>query len=596
MDLHWRDRAPVRCVGTALAPQETVISVIFRRTGWATAAAAAVLVLSFPAVARAADPAPAPGVTAITAFEAYDTNLKARPQPLASGAFWGQIDIKADLAPDAGFTVSPLSQATLTVTDSAGKVTSYSGTADDYQGSYAWFHLDSRTLADGPLSLHVAVAESATDPAAPEQSRTLQGDSSAVNTANPHVLPVSPAAQAVVWGPTTYTFDAQPSAAGTPIDHVEFSYEGVQAVAATDSTAPYTFTTNYSGLAGDRGVTAVAVDRDGYRSAPVTLGVVASPGPAVTVDLGNKVLDAEGEDQLFANWTATLPDGWNTPSWGPQYYRQWLTEVSLAVDGRTVVDHKESDGCYTPLGLANCQYHNVSVSWGDELPQTGLGVGVHQVSVTATDSTGASHTTTTQFTIAPDKLELFVQQVPASGVVQGQRVSAAVQMRSGTNEAVAPRAVALQAQYAGSSAWHTVATTRTLANGDGTWFSFTPQENAVYRAVTTDAGAHLVSTTTFNVKVKPRLSVKSSATRVTRGGTVRFTATASSREKGASVLLQVYRSGRWSTVATARQSAAGTAVFAVREGSRGSFAYRVVTQSSARFAGSVSAQAHLTVV
>jgi hypothetical protein len=261
-----------------------------------------------------------------------------------------------------------------------------------------------------------------------------------------------------------------------------------------------------------------------------------------------------------------------------------------------VVDHKESDGCYTALGLANCQYHNVKVSWGDELPQTGLGMGVHQVSVTATDSTGASHTTTTQFTIAPDKLELFVQQVPASGVLQGQRVSAAVQLHSGLEEAVASRAVALQARYAGSSVWHTVATTRTPADGNGIWFSFTPRENAVYRAVTTDAGAQLVSTTTFSVKVAPKLSVKSSATRVTRGGTVRFTATASSRETGAPILLQVYRSGRWYTVATARQSAAGTVVFAVRERSRGSFAYRVVTQGSTRFASSVSAQVHLKVV
>ncbi|MGA5702026.1 Ig-like domain-containing protein [Peterkaempfera bronchialis] len=562
-------------------------------------AVAAALALSAPATAWADDPSPAPGgsttgITAVTTYESFDTKLQARPAPLPSGAYWGQVDIRADIAPDAGFVVKDLSNATLTITDASGGTTTITGTAYAYNGYYAWFHLDTKNLPDGPVNLHVSVDETATDGTAPEQSRTLETDAT-VRTANPHLTAVSPARQAVVWGPTTFSVDAQPSADGTPIDHVDFYYIVGNTPAATDSTAPYTFTTTFAGLAGYRTVTAVAVDRDGYRSAPMSFSVTASPGPSVTVDPYNRTLDENGGTQFGISWTAALPNGWNTVLPGPQYLQQWLTEVSIAVDGRTVVTHRESDGCWTPLGLDGCRYHNVKANWSEELPQAGLGLGTHQIAVTATDSTGASHTTATTVTVVPNRLQLFVQQLPRAGVVQGRKVSAAVQLRSGLSEAVPSRPVALQARYAGSSVWHTVAKTSTLANGTGRWFDFVPKENATYRAVTTDSKRQLVSTSTFTVKVAPKLALKASAARVAHGKTVRFTATASSRETRALVDLQVYRSGRWYTVATARQSAAGAAAFTLREKAKGHFSYRVVTRATARFTTATSSVVRITV-
>jgi hypothetical protein len=505
------------------------------------------------------------------------------------------VDVRVDIAPDAGYSIRTLGTATATVTDATGTPITLAGTTygDQSDGSYAWFHFDTRTLPDGPNGLHVSVVERATDPSTAEPDRVIEGDV-VLRTANPHVTLVSPAPRTVVWGPTTYTVDARGSAEGTPIDHVEFT-DGPIAL-GSDSTAPYTVSVNYSGAARWAGVHAVAVDRDGYRSAVLSVPETASPGPTVTVTPGNEVLDEDpGRSQFGVEWTATVPAGWNTTVTRPEDLRVWLTDLAIAVDGRTVVTHRESDGCFTPLGLTDCKYHNATAGWFDTLSQDGLALGPHRISVTATDSTGVSHTTDTVVTVGPDRLELYPPGVPHNPAVQGQKLWAAVDLRSANSEALPSRPVAVQAQYAGSTQWHTVATTRTLANGDGAWFAVVATQNATYRAVTTDSRRQLVSTS-FTLKVAPKVTLKPSATKVVHGRAVKLTASVTSRETGALVYLQVYRSGGWHTLATTRQSATGSASFTVREPVRGGFGYRVVTQTTARFAAAASSALHIDVV
>lgn len=571
-----------------------------RRATVSSTALAAVLSLAAPAAAWADEPPAAPGdgsgrITTVTPYEAYDNQLHGRPAPTASGAYWGAVDVRVDIAPDAGYSIPMLGAATATVTDATGTPVTLAGTAygDESDGSYAWFHFDTRTLPDGQNGLHVSVVERATDPGTGAPDRAVEGDV-AVRTANPHVTLVSPASHTVVWGPTTYTVDARVSAEGTPIDHVEFT-DGPIAL-GSDSTAPYTVSVDYSGHARWDGVHAVAVDRDGYRSAVLSVPVTASPGPAVTVTPVNKVLDEDpGRVQFGVEWSAAVPDGWNTTVTRPEDLRAWLTEVEIAVDGRTVVTHRESDGCFTPLGLADCKHHNPSASWVDTLSQNGLALGAHRVSVTATDSTGVSHTTDTVITVGPDRLEMYPPGLPHNPAVQGQKLWAAVDIRSANSEALPSRPIAVQAQYPGSSQWHTVATTRTLANGDGAWFPVVATQNATYRAVTADSRRQLVSAS-FTVRVAPKVTLKPSATKVVHGRSVRLTASVTSRETGALVYLQVYRSGGWHTLATTRQSATGSASFTVREPVRGGFGYRVVTQTTARFAAAASPALHISVV
>jgi hypothetical protein len=113
--------------------------------------------------------------------------------------------------------------------------------------------------------------------------------------------------------------------------------------------------------------------------------------------------------------------------------------------------------------------------------------------------------------------------------------------------------------------------------------------------VTTDSRRQLVSTS-FTLKVAPKVTLKPSATKVVHGRAVKLTASVTSRETGALVYLQVYRSGGWHTLATTRQSATGSASFTVREPVRGGFGYRVVTQTTARFAAAASSALHIDVV
>jgi hypothetical protein len=133
-------------------------------------------------------------------------------------------------------------------------------------------------------------------------------------------------------------------------------------------------------------VQAVTVDKDGYRSAPVSLQLTATPGPTVTATTSAPRLAYGGADSMDIAWTAAVPYDWNRTVSDPKHYEVWLTKEEVAVDGTTVRSYADGDTPFSPLQVQNGGVHHIDTSWGDGLDTSAWSVGTH--TVTVTDSTG----------------------------------------------------------------------------------------------------------------------------------------------------------------------------------------------------------------
>ncbi|MCX5185633.1 hypothetical protein [Streptomyces sp. NBC_00268] len=557
----------------------------------ATTALGVVLLFSASAAGPAlADdgPSSAGAVGDVSVVEQTDSVTGAQETQDASGAYRGDVLVRFTPVADTGFHFEA----------DTGKAT-YSTRAgsDDYSSvtvssvGTGYFRLDTRKLPDGQNTLDVTVTETPDDTGSGATAQTVSG-TVGLTVTNPSAVFTSPQAHTLVWGATTYTVDAQPATDGSAIDHVDF-YETAlftksNKPRATDDTAPYTYTSTYSAMAYHPVVQAVTVDKDGYRSAPVSLQLTATPGPTVTATTSAPRLAYGGADSMDIAWTAAVPYGWNRTVSDPKRYEVWLTKEEVAVDGMTVRSYADGDTQFSPLQVQNGGVHHIDTSWGDGLDTSAWSVGTHTVTVTVTDSTGAVGTASVKAVVTADKL---TATAPGS-VVLGKSVTVSGLLTAGTGNPLAYRTVSLQARPAGSTAWKTVATGTT--NGNGTIALTTkPARNETLRLVAA-AGTKPVSTA-LKVSVSPQVTLKASATTVRRGVTVKFGGAVASKETGATVKLQVYRSGAWTTIASKPQSSTGQVAFSVSEKTKGTFTYRLLTVATTGFAAAHSPSVKITV-
>ncbi|GGJ72888.1 hypothetical protein [Streptomyces brasiliensis] len=524
----------------------------------------------------------------VSVVEQADLVTGAQETQDASGAYRGDVLVRFTPVADAGFHfeagTGEAAYTTRVGSDNYSSVTVSSvGTG--------YFTLDTRNLPDGHNTLDVTVTETTDDTGSGATAQTIRGTVSLTVT-NPSAVFTSPQAHTLVWGATTYTVDAQSATGGSAIDHVDFYETALFSKSnkprATDDTAPYTYTSTYSTMAFHPVVQAVAVDKDGYRSAPVSLQLTATPGPTVTATTSSPQLAYGGADSMDMEWTAAVPYGWNRMVSDPKYYEVWLTKEEVAVDGRTVRSYADGDNPVSPLQVQNGGYHHINTTWGDGLDTSTWSVGKHTVTVTVTDSTGAVGTASVQAVVTADKLTATAP----GAVVLGQNVKVTGLLTAGTGNPLAYRAVSLQARPAGSTAWKTVATGTTDGNGRIA-LTTKPARNESLRMVAA-AGTKPVSAAP-KVSVSPKVTLKASATRVRHGATVKFSGTVSSKERGATVKLQVYRSGAWKTLASKPQSSTGQVTFTLGEKTKGTFTYRLHTVATTSFAAAHSSSVKIAV-
>ncbi|MFJ3305885.1 hypothetical protein ACIPSA_22705 [Streptomyces sp. NPDC086549] len=529
------------------------------------------------------NPAGTGAVGDVSVAEQPDSVTGAQETQDAAGAYRGDVLVRFALVADAGFHFEAgTGKAAYTTRDGSG---SYRSVTVGSAGA-GYFKLDTRNLPDGRNTLDVTVTETPDDTGSGATAQTVSG-TVGLTVANPSAVFTSPQAHALVWGATTYTVDAQPATGGSAIDHVDF-YETAlftknNKPRATDDTAPYTYTSTYSVMAYRPYVQAVAVDKDGYRSAPMSISVTATPGPTVTATTVSPRLAYGGADSMDIEWTAAVPYGWNR-----SYPNEvWLTKEEVTADGTTVRSYADGDNPFSPLQLRS-EGHYTSTSWGDGLDTSAWKVGTHTVTVTVTDSTGAVGTASVQAVVTADKL---TATAPGS-VVLGKSVKVSGLLSTGTDRPLPFRSVSLQARPAGTTTWKTVATGST--DGSGLIALATkPARNESLRLVAA-AGTKPVSAA-LKVSVSPKVTLKASATTVKRGATVKFSGSVSSQETGATVKLQVYRSGAWTTVASKAQSSTGQVTFTVAEKTRGTFTYRLLTTATTGFAAAHSSSVKITV-
>ncbi|MFD8079824.1 hypothetical protein ACFV3E_45380 [Streptomyces sp. NPDC059718] len=503
-----------------------------------------------------------------------------------SGAYRGDVLVRFTPVADPGFHFET-GQGKATFTTRAGSAGYVTATVTSVGTGY--FSLNTRILPDGVNTLTVTATELPDDVTGGAAAQTVVGTVS-LRTANPAAAFTAPTPRSLVWGATTYSVDAQPASGGPAIDHVDF-YAGPfvkqNKPNATDDTAPYTFTTTYAAMAYRPEVQAVAVDKDGYRSQPVSLMVTATPGPTVTARTNTPVLAYGGSDSMDIAWDTAVPYGWNRMS-DPRHPEVWLTNEDVAVDGTTVLSYADGDAPFSPLQTQNGGVPHVSTSWGNGLDTSRWSVGTHTVTVTVIDSTGAVGTASVRAVVKADRLTATAP----NKIVLGQSLRVTGLLTAGTGAPLPYRAVSLQARKAGGTTWATVDTGKT--DGDGAVSLTTkPAANESLRLVAVD-GTKPVSAA-LKVSVSPKVALKASAAKVVHGKAVKFSGAVSSKEKGAPVKLQTYRHGAWTTIASKTQSSTGSVVFSLTQKTKGTFTYRLLTVATTRFAAATSPSVKVTV-
>lgn len=486
----------------------------------------------------------------------------------AQGAYRGDIRVSFQAVPDPGQQLLPFNATVSYPTRDGG-----TDTATAYvDGTAGFFTLDTRGLPDGDNTLSLSATEGAdiTSTDTTPVTGTL-----GIRTANPSAGFTSPAPNSVAWGTTTWTVDAAPAADGAAIDRVEFypiGYNKTVKPVHVATSAPYSYTSNVAFPNPYQEMQAVAVDKDGYRSAVASVNVAAEPGPTVTAE-GFGPLDAEGTQQLSVQWSAAVADGLNfdPAGWNAT---TWLTQAVVAIDGHAL---ETDDLTQLPLQCPHTAYHCLSSTpWMDQYDLSDLALGDHTVTVTVTDNLGGVGIASFTAVVAPDKL---VVSTSAKTVAWGGSVGVYGLLTGATGTLLPGARVALQALPAGSRSWTTVST-QTVNNALYD-MSVTPQRNESLRVVEL-SGTHQVGAATA-VTVQPKITAKASATTVTHGRTIKVTGQVTGKSPGAAVRLLVARNGKWVTLATTHQSATGTVTFSVPERTKGTLSYRLYSPATTTF-------------
>jgi hypothetical protein len=166
--------------------------------------------------------------------------------------------------------------------------------------------------------------------------------------------------------------------------------------------------------------------------------------------------------------------------------------------------------------------------------------------------------------------------------------------RRDSGAALGGAAVTVQGRLAGQTAWTTIGSARTLA--DGTWsFTSVPKSNFQYQAFVTPTGGRLQSLARgLAVNVTPQVAASFRQSTIRRGQTASMPVTAVPA-RAAVVELQVRTTKGWTAVRRATTSSKGTTLLTVKPTSRGKFSYRVVSRADSRYLTGVSVTRVLTV-
>jgi hypothetical protein len=150
------------------------------------------------------------------------------------------------------------------------------------------------------------------------------------------------------------------------------------------------------------------------------------------------------------------------------------------------------------------------------------------------------------------------------------------------------RAVIVQAQPYGSTAWTQVAVANTSATGAFS-AAVRPSVNTRYRAVYMGSGAMGGAVSPVRpLAVAPALSILANRSSLRLGGTVTISTTFAPRHAGGSVVLQRWTGARWTTAAIRTLSSVSTASAAVLPPSRGTNTYRWVSPADSAHAAGYS--------
>jgi hypothetical protein len=149
--------------------------------------------------------------------------------------------------------------------------------------------------------------------------------------------------------------------------------------------------------------------------------------------------------------------------------------------------------------------------------------------------------------------------------------------RSGTRSVLRGLTITLQARRSGTSTWATACTVRTSTTGQAAC-TVRPSSITDYRWVFNGSGnqtgANGGVTRTY---VRTKVSARANHTSVRRGTTVKFTGSVAPRKAGARVYLQRYSSKKWRNVTSAKLSSKSAYSISVRQNSKGTQRYRIVT-------------------
>jgi hypothetical protein len=505
--------------------------------------------------------------------ESADTMTGLQATQDAQGAYRGDVTVFFHADVDPGQQLLPSNTTVSYLTRDGGTETATAHVS----GDTGWFDLDTRGLPNGDDTLTLSATEGAdvtsTDTTPVDGTLTLL-------TANPSAGFTAPAQNSAVWGPSTWTVDAVPAPGGAAIDRVEFYSQGYSArskPAYVATSAPYSYTTNATVPDPYRAMQAVAVDKDGYRSAPVGVVVAVEPGPTVTAD-GTRLLDAEGTQQLYVRWSGAPAAGLN---FDPAGYNvtTWLTKAVITVDGRVLgTDDFSADNL---LCLHTPYYCPQTTPGSDEFDLSGLPVGSHTVTVSVTDNHGAVGSQSFPAVVGADRL---TASAPTRAVAWGGSDGVYGKLTGATGSAIPGARIALQARPAGSSTWTTVVTQ--ALTGYSYSLSVVPKQNESLRVVELTGTRQVGAATAVTVRAK--VTAKLSASKVRHGGHVRISGQVFGKTPGGVVRLVVDRGGKWVTLASTKQSSTGTVAFTVPERTRGTFYYRIYSPATTAFGASYS--------
>ncbi len=180
-------------------------------------------------------------------------------------------------------------------------------------------------------------------------------------------------------------------------------------------------------------------------------------------------------------------------------------------------------------------------------------------------------------------------------IASGRSADIAGVLLTKTDAPVAGVAVEVQAQPAGSTQWVRVARLTTTSTGAFATV-VTPKRNTRYRAVFAGTPAAAPDTSpTIRVSVVPTLTLKASARRVDRGGTLTFSGRLTPKDAAGKVALQCRRAKKFVTVSSAKVAPDGAYRLRLKVTSAGGTRCRAAIAATDEFAGARSREAAFAV-